>query len=172
MVVLFYFGDLHCPRSCRKSTGMSSGSSLSQSAHFSVLICKIWKVIPSLSPSCFFFFWGSNTNIWEKYKVVVISRGLTNLCVSLNCVKLLFWLFLYIFHSCPVGINSQELMVLQCFKLYSFMCTSLLYLQIHSAKPCAGFFPCVVEGKLDWKLGDRGSGPRYESIYSPLVKLG
>ena len=41
-----------------------------------------------------------------------------------------------------------------------------------SAWPWDSFFPYVVEGELDWKLGGRGSGPRYESSCSSLVKLG
>ena len=54
MLVLVCFGDLYCPGTCGKSTGMNSGSSFSQLAHFNVLICKMGKVIPSLSPSqCF-----------------------------------------------------------------------------------------------------------------------
>ena len=50
MLVLVYFGDLHRPGTCRKSIRMNSDSSFSQLAHFDVFICKMGKVIPSLSP--------------------------------------------------------------------------------------------------------------------------
>ena len=50
MLVLVYFGDLHCPGTCGKSTRMNCDSSFSQLAHFDVFICKMGKVIPSLSP--------------------------------------------------------------------------------------------------------------------------
>ena len=121
---------------------MSSGSSHNQLAYFNVL-CRIGKVIHSLSPSrCF-----SEGQIQINGKICRTSQLM---CLFLSMCKMFILIIpLYIPYSCPVVINSQELMVLQFFKLNAFMYTSFLYLQILSVKPCHNFFPCMVEEKLN-----------------------
>lgn len=106
--VLVQFGNLHCPGSCIEYWN-EFWLFTEQLVHFNVLICKMRKVIPFLSPSqCF-----SEDQIQicvENIKLYIYFLESLVINVSLcllSCIKLLFGLLPYIFHILALSFDKK-----------------------------------------------------------------